>query len=124
MLENIATRVERVSERAKPDDLEHFLSRVGHSARLAIILVEPESRRFVYGFPGPVRPPKDGFVQLLEQDNLFGVRTASGTFFGPVDVRINNLDFKMFAGKPVPMGIFQRIQRRYPLLTAYYCFAV
>ena len=114
MLQNTAHKLERIGAKRGGGNLSLLLGRLGQPGRLALMLVEQENKRFIYGFPRPMHPDKTPFVELLKQDTPFSVKTGTGVFHGPYDVTIRGKDYVLFAGKPYPMGVMQRFRRQHP----------
>lgn len=114
LLQRTADKLVRVNHKRDRGSLSLLLSRVGHGNRLALMLVEENSHKFIYGFPRPMQPDKTPFIRLLKQELPFSVKTATGIFHGPWQVEIKGKNYILFAGKPYPMGMMQRLKRQHP----------
>lgn len=113
-LEASASRINRALDRRDYDSLALLLDRLGHRNKNAMILVESESKKFIYGFPHQMRPEKEPFMQLLNQSTAFSIKTGLGTFFGPLDLKIDGKKYKLFVGNSFKPGMFQQLRRRHP----------
>ena len=116
MLQSTAAKLERIGSRRAGDNLSLLLGRMGHPTRLALMLVEVDSNRFIYGFPRPMQPDKKPFVELLRQNTAFSVKTATGVFHGPHELTIRGKEYVLFAGNLYPMGMMQRFKRQHPMI--------
>ena len=116
MLQSTAAKLERVSSRRAGDNLSLLLGRMGHPGRMALMLVEVESKRFIYGFPRPLQPDKKPFIELLSHTTPFSVKTSTGVFHGPYELTIRGKEYVLFAGNPYPLGMMQRFRRQHPMI--------
>lgn len=94
--------------------LSTLLDRIGRRDGAALILVEPKSKNFIYGFPHEVRPDRKPFMQLRKSSIPFTIKMSMGTFHGPVPVLLDDQKYKLFIGKTHPQGMFKRFQKNNP----------
>ncbi len=113
-LESIGNRIELISERRPDSNLVSLLNRAGQRNRQALLLVNAQSGKFIYGFPRRMGPSQAPFLKLLGQDIPFRITTKSGVFDGPRQTIINGKSYYLFAGKPLPQGIIRSLQRNHP----------
>lgn len=115
-LNDVANRVEIMADRRPEANLSLLLGRAGQRSRYALMLLNPRSSEFTYGFPRGLGPMKAPFLELVGQQERFSIRTASGIFFGPEAIEIDGQLFYLYAGKPEPRGTFKRLMRSNPML--------
>lgn len=115
-LNDIATRIESVAQRRPEANLSMLLGRAGQRSKYALMLLNPRSNEFTFGFPRGLGPLKTPFLELVGQQERFKIRTASGDFYGPQAIEIDGQLFYLFAGKPQPRGTFKRLLRSNPAL--------
>jgi two-component system sensor histidine kinase CpxA len=113
-LSDTATTLERAKGRRGGMTLSTLLDRIGRRDRAALILVEPKSKNFIYGFPHEVRPDRKPFMQLRNSSVPFTIKMSMGTFHGPVAVLLDDQQYKLFIGKTLPPGVFKRFQKNNP----------
>lgn len=114
ILEATGARIDRALQRGDFENLSHMLERLGRRNKTALMLVEVENREFIYGFPRPLRPNKEPFMQLLTQTTALSVKTPVGHFYGPHEITIDNKAFKLFVGKQLRPGLFQQFRHQHP----------
>ncbi|GAA0858767.1 ATP-binding protein [Aliiglaciecola litoralis] len=117
-LDSIAKRIELVAQRRPDADLSLLLGRAGQRNKQALMLINPRTQEFIYGFPRGLGPLKDPFIELIAQQQAFRIRTAGGMFDGPKALEIDGQLFYLFAGKPFSQGALKRFLRTNPMLLA------
>lgn len=115
-LEHIALRIRAMSQRRPDANLSLLLRRAGQPDKLALILIEQQSREFVFGFPRGLGPLKAPLVDLVDQQQAFKIDTVAGVFYGPYQLVINGKNYALFAGRPKPANSFRQLARANPLL--------
>lgn len=113
-LEASAERISRALSRHGADNLPQLLERLGRRSNAAMMLVNMDNKKFIYGFPRPLRPEKGPFMQLLTQTSPLKVRTPIGPFFGPIELMVNDQPHKLFVGDKLRPGFVQQIRHRHP----------
>ncbi|GAB2677329.1 ATP-binding protein [Aliiglaciecola aliphaticivorans] len=114
-IEKLVTRIELGAARFPNADLIRLLNRTGQRNKDALLLVEQQSKSFVYGFPKEMMPLKEPFLELMNESQPYMIRTTSGNFYGPFKVRINELNYVLFAGKPRPPNLIRQLIRTNPV---------
>lgn len=116
MLVRLSEELSNVSSRARGEvKLSRLLERVGRRRELFLLLIEPQSKEYVYDFPQRFRPGKELLNPLVEQSLAYQVRTVASEFVGPVEVSLNGRDYKLFVGKATP-GAIGFLRQRHPIL--------
>lgn len=113
-LEKAAARLHNFEARITEQNLAKSLEKIGRRTRSIIMLVEPKSQTFIYGFPPHMRFDKEPFLKMVSQSHPLRIRSGQGVFDGPINVILNQKTYKMFVGKPFPPGLLRRFHRRYP----------
>ncbi len=113
-LVSLAKRLELVAQRRPAANLSMLLSRAGQRDKVALLLIQPQTKQMVYGFPRAMSPPKEPFYETLGSSTPFQIETRGGVFAGPIAVSLNSTSYQLYAGKPPPAGMFRRLQRQHP----------
>lgn len=115
-IEQIAFRIRVITQRRPDANLSLVLRRAGQRDKLALLLIEQQSREFIYGFPRRLGPLKGPFLDLIEQQQAYKIDTSAGVFFGPQKMVINGKNYALFAGRPKPTGSIRQLARANPVL--------
>ncbi|MFA3791826.1 ATP-binding protein [Aliiglaciecola sp. SL4] len=117
-IEKLASRIELNAERFPDAELNRLLGRAGQRNKDALLLVEQQSKRFIYGFPREMMPLEEPFLELMNESQPFMIRTTSGNFFGPFEITLNEQNYFLFAGKPRPPNLVRQLIRTNPVALA------
>lgn len=104
-------QLERAAERLKRMRLgsrEQLLRRIRQFSKASnadIFLIDKNSDDIIFSFPPPARPAIEPYRDLIDEPEPVVVTRGSARFIGPVPVRVNGVDYALFAGttrfKPV-----------------------
>ncbi|WJG11247.1 ATP-binding protein [Aliiglaciecola sp. LCG003] len=115
-LQRIANRFELIADKNKEPNLSLLLSRAGQKYKSALLLINEQNREFVYGFPRAWSPTKAPFMELIDQQQKYVIRTNGGVFHGPEFIQINGNGYHLFVGKPFKKDIFRQLWRQNPAI--------
>ncbi|GAC16082.1 ATP-binding protein [Aliiglaciecola lipolytica] len=114
-LQQVAARVEATAQRFPNADLDRLLGRAGQRSKDALLLIDQQTQKFIYGFPREMKPYEAPFIELLGESQIYMIHTSTGMFYGPAKVNINNRNYLLFAGKPRPPKLIRQLIQTNPV---------
>ncbi|MBU2878513.1 ATP-binding protein [Aliiglaciecola lipolytica] len=114
-IQQIASRIELTAERFPKAELNRLLGRTGQRSKDALMLIDAQSKEFIYGFPREMMPLKEPFLELINETQPFVIRTTSGVFFGPAKVSVRGQTYFLFTGKPRPPNLARQLMQTNPI---------
>jgi two-component system sensor histidine kinase CpxA len=96
------------------EKLRQLIPHIGRRNNKALMLLDPRDKSFIYGIPPERRPPKEPFLELIDQPSAFSIHVGRAIFSGPINLKVDQKDFLLFIGRPSPEGGLRQIQKRHP----------
>lgn len=129
-LKSVASRIQRMQRRGQnPRQLESLLQKMGKRSRSALVMINIENKKIIYGLPdenelpqGPLifsTPEREEFLEgpfaeLLVQDAPFSVQLRNFRFIGPQKLTIQNTQYALFMGRHMGPHILRQIREQHP----------
>ncbi|WP_416307046.1 ATP-binding protein [Neptunicella sp. SCSIO 80796] len=96
-------------------ELSQMLGRIGSRSRTDLLLLNPDSKQFIAGFPHPEIPMREVLLDLIDQPSAFSIMLPGWRFVGPAKVTINQQAYLLFVGKRMPPTFFRDVKRQPPI---------
>ena len=96
--------------------LKRILSHMGKRQQSRLLLVEPKTQSFIYGFSGHILADTQAFLEVLNQQSPLSIRVGRDLFIGPAAIIIGDSNYLLFVGRPAHRGFFWQVRGTHPAI--------